>query len=129
TLKFIYGTAFRDPNFLELSDPRFQDIGPEKITSYELVYEQGIGRHLRSSLSGFYNEMDDLIALENGRFRNFDAEAKGIEVALEGIWVDGIRTRASYTWQETENLSTNQLLPDSPKHLLKANLSVPLLRE
>jgi len=53
TLKAIYGTAFRAPNFSELIDPRFQDIDPEEITTYELVYEQQIGRHLRSSLSGF----------------------------------------------------------------------------
>ncbi len=30
TFKAIYGTAFRAPNFTELSDPRFQDIQPEK---------------------------------------------------------------------------------------------------
>ena len=73
--------------------------------------------------------MDDLIALQNGRFQNFDAEAKGIELALEGIWAVGIRSRASYTFQETENLSSDQELPDSPQHLAKINLSVPLLRE
>ena len=129
TFKAIYGTAFRDPNFLELSDTRFRDIRSEKITSYELVYEQGIGRHLRSSLSAFYNRMDDLIALESGRFRNFDAEAKGVELAMEAIWASGIRARASYTFQETANLSTHQFLPDSPTHLGKVNLSVPLLRE
>ena len=28
TFKAIYGTAFRAPNFLELSDPRFQNISP-----------------------------------------------------------------------------------------------------
>ena len=44
----------------ELSDPRFPDIQPEEITGYELVYEQEIGRHLRSSLSGFYNQMNRL---------------------------------------------------------------------
>jgi len=129
TFKAIYGTAFRAPNFLELSDPRFQDIGPEKITSYELVYEQGIGNHLRSSLSGFYNQMDHLIAFENGRFQNFNAEARGVEVALAASWTNGLSGRASYTFQETENLSSPEELPDSPKHLLKFNLSAPLIRE
>lgn len=129
TFKAIYGTAFRVPNFLELSDPRFQDVKPEEITTYELVYEQEIGRHLRSSVSGFYNRMDDLIVLESGSFTNFDAETRGLELALEGIWANGIRGRASYTLQDTENRSSNQNLPDSPQHLAKVNLSVPVIGE
>jgi len=129
TFKAIYGTAFRAPNFLELGDPRFQNIGPEEITTYELVYEQGIGRQLRSSLSGFYNQMNDLIVFESGSFTNFDAEAAGVEMALEGFWTNGIRSRLSYTYQETESHSRGTGLPDSPKHLAKFNVSVPLIKE
>jgi len=129
TFKALYGTAFRAPNFLELSDPRFQDIRPEEITAYELVYEQEIGKNLRSSVSGFINEMDDLIVLENGAFTNFNAQTKGIELALEGFWNNGIRTRLSYSLQETENHSSGNNVPDSPTHLVKFNLSVPIIRE
>lgn len=126
--KALYGTAFRAPNFFELSDPRNQDISPETITTYELVYEQGIGKYLRSSLVGFYNEIDDLIAFRDGRFLNFDAEARGVEVALDGSW-HGLRGRASYTYQETRDRDTNQTLPDSPRHLAKLNLSLPVWKE
>ncbi len=129
TLKAIYGTAFRTPNFLELSDPRFQDIRSEEIASYELVYEQQIGRHLKTSVSGFHNQMDDLIVFGSGSFTNFDAETTGAETALEGIWNNGIRTRASYTFQDTENRTQNRDLPDSPEHLIKFSLSVPLYKE
>jgi outer membrane receptor for ferrienterochelin and colicins len=129
TIKAIYGTAFRAPNFLELSDPIFPDIGPEKITSYELVYEQGIGQNLKMSLSGFYNRMDHLIFLQNGSFTNFDANAEGTELSLEGVWPNGIRTRASYTFEETRNRDTDQVLTDSPSHLGKINVSVPLYKE
>lgn len=129
TLKFIYGTAFRDPNFLELSDPRFQDIKPEKITSYELVYEQGINQNLRSSVSGYYNQMDDLIDFQNGTFTNFNAETLGTELALEGKWTNGIRTRLSYTLQHSQNRENDQGLPDSPTHMVKANVSVPIWKE
>jgi outer membrane receptor for ferrienterochelin and colicins len=129
TFKFIYGTAFRDPNFLELSDPRFHDIHPEKINSYELVYEQGIGRHLRSSVSGYYNRMDDLIDFQNGYYTNFNADTLGLELALQGKWENGIITRLSYTLQHTENRDTDAGLPDSPMHLIKFNASVPLWRD
>ncbi len=129
TFKVLYGTAFRSPNFLELSDRRFQNIKPERITSYELVYEQGLGQHLRSSLSGFYNQMDDLIVFSGGNFANVNAETRGMELALEGNWSGGLRSRASYTLQQTENQSSSQAFPDSPTHLFKFNLSVPLVKE
>jgi outer membrane receptor for ferrienterochelin and colicins len=129
TIKAIYGTAFRAPNFLELSDPIFPNIGPEKITTYELVYEQEIGQHVKASLSGFYNNMDNLIFLQNGSYTNFNADAKGMELSLEGVWANGIRTRASYTFQETRNRGTDQVLTDSPEHLAKVNVSVPLYKE
>jgi outer membrane receptor for ferrienterochelin and colicins len=129
TLKFIYGTAFRDPNFLELSDPRFQDIKPEKITSYEGVYEQGIGQSLRSSVSGYYNRVDDLIDFENGSFTNVNADTLGMELALEGKWKSDIRTRLSYTLQHTENRDNHAGLPDSPMHMVKFNASAPLWKD
>lgn len=128
-LKALYGTAFRAPNFFELSDPRNQNISPEKITTYELVYEQGIGNHLRSSVAGFCNEIDDLIAYRNGNFVNFNADARGIELALDGSWARGMRGRVSYTYQETRDRATNETLPDSPHHLAKLNFSVPVWKE
>lgn len=129
TLKFIYGTAFRDPNFLELSDPRFQDIKPEKITSYELVYEQELNYGLRSSVSGYYNQLDDLINFQNGSFTNLNADALGTELALQGKWKNGIQSRLSYTLQHTENRDSHAGFVDSPMHMVKFNASAPLWRD
>lgn len=129
TFKLIYGTAFRDPNFLELSDPRFQNINPEKITSYEGVYEQGLGKYLRSSISGYYNRMDDLIDFLNGSFVNFNAETLGTELALDGKWEYDIETRLSYTLQHSQNRDSGVGLPDSPTHLVKLNVSAPLYKD
>lgn len=132
--KAIYGTAFRAPNFFELSDQRNQNIQPEHIRSYELVYEQGFGAHLRSSIAGFYNQINDLIAFNSApghqRFENLSgAEAKGVEVGLEGLWAGGLRGRASYTFQHTEDDATGRVLTDSPRHLGKLNVSAPLYKE
>ncbi len=129
TFKLLYGTAFRVPNFLELSDPSFQDIAPEEITTYELVYEQGIGSHLRSSVSGFINQMDDLIILSSGAYTNMNAQTKGMEVALRGYWVGGLQGQVSYSYQDTENRTTGGGFADSPAHLVKFNLSVPLYQD
>ncbi len=129
TFKAIYGTAFRAPNFLELALSPPGQLEPEEITSHELVYEQEIGRHLRSSISGFHNEMDGLIAFVDGRFVNFDAETVGTELALDGFWTNGVRARVSYTLQRTHGHSLRFDLPDSPEHLVKLNLSVPVWRD
>lgn len=131
TFKFIYGQAFRDPSFYELSEATTLNDKPqpEEITSYELVYEQGIGKYLRSSISGYYNRMDNLIEIENGAFTNLNADTLGLELALEGKWEYGIITRVSYTLQHTEDRDTDGGLPDSPMHMLKLNASVPLYRD
>jgi iron complex outermembrane receptor protein len=128
TFKAIYGTAFRAPSFYEISSSDHA-LTPEKITSYELVYEQEIGVHLRSSISGFYNEMKDLIVFNSGSFTNFNANTKGVEVALEGFWASGIRGRASYSFQDTDEDLLAWQVPDSPNHLVKFNLSAPLVRD
>lgn len=129
TLKAIYGTAFRAPNFLELSLAADRRLRPEEIATYELIVEQGLGRYLRGSISGFYNRMEDVLMFESGAFQNFDLDAKGIELGMEGIWPAGVRTRASYTLQTTDKRSSPLELPDSPQHLFKFNLSVPIVRE
>jgi outer membrane receptor for ferrienterochelin and colicins len=128
TFKALYGTAFRAPNYAEQFDPDF-DVQPEEITAYELVYEQEITRWLRSSVSGYYNRMDDLIIWENGYYTNLNADTRGLELALNGIWTNGVRGGISYSLQRTEDLSDDRTLPDSPEHLVKLHLSVPILRE
>jgi iron complex outermembrane receptor protein len=126
TLKALYGTAFRAPNFQELSDPRFQDISPEEITTYELVYEQELIKHLRSSVSLYYNQMNDLIAFQSGSFTNLDVDCGGFELALEGNWPKGVRCRVGYALQRSENRTYDADLTDSPEHQIKASLSFPM---
>jgi iron complex outermembrane receptor protein len=130
TVKALYGTAFRAPNFLELalaSDP--DQLSPEEIATYELVYEQNLDRHLRASVSGFYSDLDGLIVFQSGSFTNLDAATAGVELALEGFWTNGVRCRASYTFQDTRNRTGGLHLPDSPAHLVKLRASLPLYRQ
>jgi outer membrane receptor for ferrienterochelin and colicins len=131
TFKFIYGTAFRDPSFYELSELATLNIKPqpEEITSYNLVYEQGIGRYLRSSVSGYYNHMNNLIDIQNGSFTNLNANTLGLELALEGKWKYDISTRLSYTLQRTDDPDTGDVLPDSPMHLVKFDVNAPVFKD
>jgi outer membrane receptor for ferrienterochelin and colicins len=127
TFKAIYGTAFRDPNVLETASSAGLD--PEKIYSYQLVYEQGINQYLRSSVLGYYNHMDNLIGLQSdGSFGNFNADTLGLEPSLEAKWKE-VSARLSYSLQRTENRQTGVGLPNSPENMIKLNVSAPLYRD
>lgn len=140
--KLLYGHAFRAPGAYEF---HYSDGGqieanpalkPERIRTYEAVYEQYFLKHYRSSLSGFYYRIKDLISQGDGsdgdpiRFLNSDpVDAMGGEVELEGTWDSGLRGRLSYSYQRTEDVNTGAALTNSPRHLAKLNLVVPVLRD
>ena len=127
-LKAIRGHAFRAANYFErIFNP---SLLPEKITSHELVYEQGIGNNLRSSASGFYNQIDHLINFQSGTYENVaGAVSRGMELELQGFWTSGLRGRVSYTLQDTQFHQVGVPRSDSPRHLGKFNLIVPLWQE
>jgi iron complex outermembrane receptor protein len=130
--KAIYGSAFRAPDFFELALAGTPNIRPETIKSYELIYEQELTEQIRSTASVFYNEMKDLITFVNppGSYVNSSsASVKGTELGLDGYWADGVRGRLSYTYQSSRDDVTRTTLSDSPKHMVKASVSVPVFRK
>lgn len=140
TVKLLYGQAFRAPNPYEqfyVTGTVFKansNIKPERIKTYELVVEQYLGNHLRAlgslyqyNISGlisqttdpadgllFYNNVDDITA-------------RGAEFTVEGKWPSGLEGRASYAIQTTRNDQLDQMLTNSPQHLVKTNLIVPVV--
>ncbi len=145
SLKFLYGEAFRAPNVYEsyYEDGWYQkgnpDLQPEEIETYEVVWEQNLADNLRSVVSLFYYEIDNIIRAEDANDDNYDPEAtifvnqelvkaKGIELELEGKW-RAVEGRISYTYQETEDDDTGDILSNSPRNLFKFNLNVPLWEE
>ena len=141
TVKLLYGQAFRAPNAYEqiYAATGFKAnlaLDPEKITSYELVLERPLGKNLRTSLSGYYYTINDLIsqgvdpADELIVFTNAESiDAKGAELTLDGQWNSGLEGRLSYAIQKTNNQQTGRQLTNSPQHMVKWNLIVPLISE
>lgn len=143
TLKFLYGTAFRAPSPYELyysdgnvSSKANSNLKPETIETYELVLDQSLGKGFRMTTSLFFNKISNLISLETDAadgldvFRNIGRlETKGAELELEKKWDNGLKGLISYTYQETENKQTGETVINSPGHLVKANLMVPLLKD
>jgi outer membrane receptor for ferrienterochelin and colicins len=141
TLKLLYGTAFRAPEPFEVTpdfgiffDDNLQ-LRPETIRSFEAVVEQTIGPHFTLSGSVFRNEIRDLITIVTNQagqeeYENSGtADADGVEVELDCHLADAIKGGASYSYVDAENHVTHQILSNSPQHLGKLNLSVPVLRQ
>jgi outer membrane receptor for ferrienterochelin and colicins len=136
-----FGQAFRAPNAYEnfyesVLNKRNPSLGPETIRSYEVVYEHQWNQHWRSTTSVFYNDIHDLIAYRLDPaddlyfFDNLDAVvAKGGEIEIEGRWANGLLGRASYAFTQTEDAGTGLRLSNSPEHVAKLSLSVPLWQD
>ncbi len=141
TLKLLYGQAYRAPNTYEFSyllpGYRFNpNLQPERSKSYELVLEQTVTPGLRLSASGFNNRISGLIsegfdAVSNEFFFENTglAETRGGSVEIEATLPKSFKVRTSYTLQRTTDALTGELFSNSPKHLAKFSLMVPLYRD
>jgi len=137
-LKLIYGEAFRIPNVYEkyyavfpnLSNPALR---PEKIRSTELIWEQSVSDRLWLSTALFHIGMNRLITQEelpSGALIYLNSEnvdANGAEFELKGRLGQGLEGVASYSFQESQDRATSQLLNNLPRHLAKLNLIEPML--
>lgn len=138
TFKFIYGEAFRAPNIYEryYSDSSAManhNLKPEKIRTYEAVWEQYFGNVYNTSVSGYYSRIDNLISQTTDPvsdlivYSNFEKiDAIGAELSLQGKWDSGLQGRLSYTWQDSSIVETGARLYNSPRNLAKANVSIPI---
>ena len=138
-VKFNYGRGFRAPTPYELyyndsgqTQKDNHDLQPEKIDAYELVLEHYL-KNYRFSLSGYYYAIRDLITQWKDPdddllvFKNLDeVELKGAEFEVEGKWSGGIEGRIGYTLQQSTDKDTGDRLANSPQHLVKSNLYVPI---
>ena len=140
SLKLIYGEAFRAPNVFEkyyAVAPNLPNtaLSPERLRSGEAVWEQQMPAHMSISTSVFSSSISGLITL-NGIdnqaliYQNLNtANSTGVEVEIGGNAPRGPNWVASYSFQETRDGVTDQLLNDSPRSLAKLNLSQQLLHK
>ena len=140
--KLLYGRSFRAPNNFEMyySAPTYQkanpSLQPETISTYELVVEHPLRRDLRTSASLYRYTVLNLINLEFDTsdglyvFRNVDSvKAIGAEIEIEGRFLPRLDGRLSYAYQQNEVASSALALTNSPQHLVKLNLSTPIIAD
>ncbi len=140
-VKLLYGQAFRAPTAYEqfyapgTTTKTNPNLRPEQIKTYELVLEQYLGHHVRTLASLYQYHIADLIIKTTDStgasvFKNFDdITARGVELMMEGKWPTGLEGRLSYALQTSHTERTEQRLTNSPQHLVKTNLIVPLITD
>jgi outer membrane receptor for ferrienterochelin and colicins len=142
-LKLLYGTAFRAPNAYELyyndggnSQKGNPDLEPERIQTYEAIWEQHFRKYFRSEVSMYYYVIKNLISLTTDPadelmiFRNIEEiEARGVEMELGFRKDSGISGRISQAIQLAKNRNTGVELTNSPRYMVKLNFTAPIFKE
>jgi iron complex outermembrane receptor protein len=110
-------------------------LGPETVKTMELVWEQYLPNRLLMTVSGFDYPIRHLINQQvdpaNGAafFDNAGSlDLRGLEIAVSRSVPGGLRGRLSYSFQDAANASNRVALTNSPKHLIQASLSVPVIQ-
>lgn len=141
TLKFLYGRAFRAPNMYELyyddggiSQKANPELDPESIDTYQIEVGWPLGNRFRGTALLYDYRIKDLISQENDPaddlavYRNVErVKSEGIELEMDGRFARHLEGRISYAYQRTEDRATGDTLSNSPGHLAKCNLSIPML--
>lgn len=141
--KASYGSSFRDPNVAEsfyndggITTKANPDLEPETIRTIQLVWEQDWGRQWRSVVGGFGSRIHDLISYTTDpsdgllHYVNQDeVESAGGWLAVEKRFDFGLRARVSYTGQHARDADTGHWLENSPRHVGRLALDVPVWEE
>jgi outer membrane receptor for ferrienterochelin and colicins len=141
TLKLLYGTAFRAPEPFEVT-PDFSSfdnntlLRPETIRNVEGVVEQSLGERFTVTGDVFRSWIKNLITLEsnsgdgNAIYLNAQrVNSTGAEIEFNARLFNGVQGSASYSYTVAHELAPNDLFPNSPRHLGKLNLSVPVIQK
>jgi outer membrane receptor for ferrienterochelin and colicins len=137
SFKYLYGRAFRAPNFYELNDfyfgQRVHTLQPEAIDTHEFVWERYFSDRLRTAVSTYWYKADRLITtvLDDTTFlggtyvNQGQVRAKGLELEAQVRLRGESRALVSYAVQRAADHETGDELPNSPRHMVKARVSLP----
>lgn len=141
TVKLLYGQSFRVPNVEEryaaeagtVANP---DLAPESNESWELMIDHKINAIWQVDAHAYRVESSDLIqavqiSVAPDVFTNENNQkivTEGVEVGATAFFPSNIQLRGSATLQKSYDSSTNDVVVDAPRTLLKLNASAPLGR-
>jgi outer membrane receptor for ferrienterochelin and colicins len=138
TIKGLYGVAFRAPSIYELNigyvgsllpNPRLRS---ELVQSGELVWEQQFSKRYNGAVSLFTNRLINLVEqvdLGNTffQFRNkTSAGGYGASAEFNGRLENGLHFYMNYGFAFIRDLEDKTWLLNSPRHVAKGGISIPL---
>ncbi|HEV8395643.1 MAG TPA: TonB-dependent receptor [Vicinamibacterales bacterium] len=138
-IKALYGEAYRAPNLYELYYTSAQiaaapNLEPELARTMELVFERRLGRHVRSTATGYYTRSSNLIDPEFSyddtvQYGNKESvRSSGVEFEAESRWSSGVLVRGSLAVQHAVAIETSQQLSNAPGQLATIHLAAPFWR-
>ncbi|HYS44210.1 MAG TPA: TonB-dependent receptor, partial [Geobacteraceae bacterium] len=123
-LKFLYGQAFRAPNFVELyniNNPAQKgdtNLKPERISTYEAGLAYRLNRFFAGELNYFYSTIDDLIDLGTPLPHTYanigKSRTQGVEIGLNGAFDGDLYWRLTYAFQDQRDAITGRRLAGVP---------------
>lgn len=124
-LRAAAGSAFRAPSTGELYYPFTGNpsLRPEKSVGYEAGLEQTLTGGLVAELTGFWNDIRDLINYDPQTFMDQNigrARTRGVEIALRTAVGKRSTLRASYTYLDAKDLDAGAPLVRRPRHRASA---------
>lgn len=115
-----YGTGFRAPSLYELYHPTYGNKGlkPEESRGWDFGVEQQVlnGRGA-IDVTWFDNRIENMIQWRNNQYLNLaSTRARGIEAGGHFDLAPSLRLNATYTFTDSRNNNSGQMLARRPKH-------------
>lgn len=142
-LKATYGTGFKAPTLYQLySDYGNTTLKPEKSRGLDAGFEQSFwDDRLGFGTTFFFNRIENLIDFDAGTLSYLNAslaKSKGLEFATHFQPMDNLLFRLNYTYTDTEDSTTDDLMLRRPRNkvgmdinyrfLDKGNLNLSIIR-
>lgn len=139
TLKLMYGEAFRAPAFAELYNKNNtsivgnRNLKPETIQTTEITFINNDIDNTQLSFTIFNSEIEDLILVSAAHANQYmntgKIRTRGGKVELKYNLHRGSYVLANYSYQDAQNKTTNEDMPNVSKHLGYAALNYRASRD
>jgi outer membrane cobalamin receptor len=137
-MKFLYGHAFRTPTFSELyivapAAVGNENLGPEKIRSFEIGINHRFSSKLSTAVNYFYNDLTDII-LPTGEIiiQTYPAQlensgkvnSQGIEAEIKANFEKNTYAYFNYSYAKAKDELTGEVVPNVANHLFNFGVNV-----
>jgi iron complex outermembrane receptor protein len=137
-VKLLYGHAFRAPTFSELymvaaTQTGNENLGPEKVKSFEVGMNHKFTPKINASINYFYNNLTDIF-LPTGQIiietyppqleNSGKISAQGIEAELKAKFEKNCYAYFNYSYARAKDELTGELIPNIANNLFNFGLNI-----